>query len=158
MSARLNKATGVGLLPAEHDSGRQADDLRQVLLLDEQAHVLRIMRLNLERSHYVVDTALNADLVLRLLQAKPYDALIITSDLPDMCRQDLYERVHDQLASRRSSEPMARQPLLMIAGDEDDDWLNQVEDAERLTNPVSLKWILNRLERVFGDVDSPGEH
>ena len=116
---------------------------RKVLLVDEQAHILRVIRLNLGRHGYEVDMALNSENALRLIRENQYDVLIITSDLPDMTAKRLCENLEYQLVNNR--------PLILVGAREEDTWLDSSKAAERLDIPVSLRWIVARLSEAFGD-------
>lgn len=116
---------------------------RKVLLVDEQAHILRVMRLNLDRHGYEVDMALCSENALSLIRENQYDVLIITSDLPDMTAKTLCENLEQQLVSNR--------PLILVGAREDEIWLESSAAAERLDIPVSLRWIVARLSEAFGD-------
>ena len=116
---------------------------RKVLLVDEQAHILRVIRLNLGRHGYEVDMALNSENALCLIRENHYDVLIITSDLPDMTAKRLCENLEHQLVNNR--------PLILVGAREEDTWLDSSTAAERLDVPVSLRWIVARLSEAFGD-------
>ncbi len=117
--------------------------VRKVLLVDEQAHILRVLRLNLDRQGYEVDMALNSENALFMMREHSYDVLIITSDLPDMSARQLCENLEQQLVNNN--------PLVLVGAREDDAWLESSSTAERLDVPVSLRWIVARLSEAFGD-------
>ena len=116
---------------------------RKVLLVDEQAHILRVMRLNLDRHGYEVDMAMSSENALNLIREKQYDVLIITSDLPDITAKTLCENLEQQLVNNR--------PLILVGAREEETWLESSTAAERLDVPVSLRWIVARLSEAFGD-------
>ncbi|MFK8078525.1 MAG: PleD family two-component system response regulator [Granulosicoccus sp.] len=117
---------------------------RKVLLVDEQAHILRVIRMNLGRHGYEVDMALSVENALCLIRENHYDVVIITSDLPDMSAKRLCEKLEHQLVNNR--------PLILVGAREDEEtWLDSSEVAERLDVPVSLRWIVARLSEAFGD-------
>jgi DNA-binding response OmpR family regulator len=118
---------------------------RKVLLIDEQAHVLRVIRLNLDRHGYEVEMAVSSENALNMVQENQYDAVIITSDLPDMSTQQLCELI--ELKAGRHC------PLTLVGADENDGWINSLLSAERLEKPVSLRWIVARLSNAFGDAN-----
>lgn len=120
--------------------------VRRILLVDEQAHVLRVIRLNLERSGYRVDAVLSSDLALQQVRLHRYDALIMTSDLPDMTSGQLCEQTKVLLDGRDSGSPM---PLMLVGHDEGVAWSDEADNREPLNRPVSLKLILARLDRYF---------
>lgn len=116
---------------------------RKVLLVDEQAHVLRVMRLNLDRHGYDVEMAVNSENALHLVLESRYDVVIITSDLPDMSAQQLCENIELKAGPNC--------PLTLVGAINDDSWIQSSAFAEKLENPVSLRWIVARLSEVFGD-------
>jgi DNA-binding response OmpR family regulator len=118
---------------------------RKVLVVDEQAHILRVMRLNLGRHGYEVEMAMSSENALQLVQENQYDVVIITSDLPDMSAQKLCE--HFEL---RASPKC---PIALVMAAENDSWINSSAFAERLEKPLSLRWIIARLSEAFGDVN-----
>jgi len=116
---------------------------RKVLLVDEQAHILRVVRLNLDRHGYAVDMAMSSENALHMVQQNRYDVVIITSDLPDMSAQQLCE-LFEQKTSPKS-------PLTLVGIADGDSWINSSAFVERLEKPVSLRWIVARLSHAFGD-------
>lgn len=116
---------------------------RKVLLIDEQAHVLRVMRLNLGRHGYDVEMAMNSESAINMVQQNHYDVVIITSDLPDMSAQQLCENFELKVGKHC--------PLTLVGAVENDTWINASVFAETLEKPVSLRWIVARLSEVFGD-------
>ncbi len=118
---------------------------RRVLLVDEQAHVLRVMRVNLDRHGYEVDTALSASNALQLLREQAYDALIVTSSVPDMSGRELYE-----MATQKSENSLQ---LVLICANDDNQWIDSSTIAEQLDRPISLRWVVARLGEIFGDYE-----
>ena len=118
---------------------------RRILLVDEEAHVLRVMRLNLDRHGYEVDTALSCESALQSLREQPYDVVIMSGEMPDMSAQHLCENV--------ASQTKDGVPLMLIMASPDDAWIDTLSCVERLDKPVSLRWIVARLSERFGDYD-----
>ncbi len=131
---------------AQTTDNRSSPTGPRILLVDEQAHVLRVIRLNLERCGYLVDAVLSADLALQCMREQRYDAVIMTSDLPDMTSSQLCERMQVQLDA---DLPELQRPLLLVGREEGVKWTRNIENREALSRPVSLKLILARLEAHF---------
>ena len=119
---------------------------RSILLVDDEAHVLRVLRLSLDRNGYEVDTALNGEVALALLGERSYAALIIGAHLAPgghgLC--DSVRRRLGELA-----------PLMLVMDEATpspaDDWSElPIEGVERVERPVSLRWIVARLNEYFG--------
>lgn len=115
----------------------------KVLLIDEQAHVLRVLRLNLDRHGYDADVARSSEKALLMVQENQYNVIIITSDLPDMSAQQLCELFE------KKSEPDC--PLMLVGTTGNDKWINSHSCVERLEKPVSLPWVVTRLNDAFGE-------
>ena len=73
--------------------------MKRILLVDNQAHVLRVMKLSLDRNGYEVDTALSADVALGMLRKQKYDVLITDNSLSKMDGQQLIDTIADQFQS-----------------------------------------------------------
>jgi len=121
--------------------------LKRILLVDDQAHVLRVMRLSLDRNGYEVETALNTEIALQLLHESPCDAIITGVDLPIATARQLCESVQQQLAQRA--------PFCLIASSLSTDspelvWIEQMPNTELLPSPLSLRWVVARLSQFFG--------
>jgi len=58
--------------------------MKRILLVDSQAHILRVMKLSLGRNGYEVDTALNGEVALEKMRETHYDVLIADKDLNSM--------------------------------------------------------------------------
>ncbi len=130
-----------------------AEVVRRILLVDEQAHVLRVIRLNLERCGYLVDAVQSADMALQHVRAHCYDAVIMTSDLPDMTVGQLCEQTQVLLDGHG---PDSQRPLILAGRDEGVEWTSEVDNREPLSRPVSLKLILARLGKHFEASSCPG--
>jgi CheY-like chemotaxis protein len=118
---------------------------RRILLVDEEAHVLRVMRLNLDRHGYEVDTALSSEAALQLLREQRYDVLIMSGEMPDMSAHQLCKSAAYQLDTEV--------PLILIMACDGDGWIDDLPFVERLDEPLSLRWIVARLSESFGDYE-----
>ena len=126
------------------------DNLKRILLVDDEAHVLRVMRLSLDRNGYEVDTALDGEVALRMLGERRYAVMITGAELAPNGR-GLCDSVRERLGERA--------PLMLVMSDAEasggtgsplGDCPPGVEPVER---PVSLRWIVARLNEYFGDYD-----
>lgn len=135
-------------------------DARRVLLVEEQAHVVRVIRHNLERCGFQVESSANTDGALQLMMADTFDALIMTSEQSAVDIRALCMRCPELLAGHVLLDPVksvAKAPLMLVCCDEADDLAQQLPGFERLSHPVSLKYIVGRLGEALcpPDVDQP---
>jgi len=129
--------------------------LNRILLVDDQAHVLRVIKLSLDRNGFEVDTALSAEIALDMLQqgkldTNPYDVVITDMDMPVMDGQQLANCIN------RRFEGQA--PLIFLVGEESDqqlaEWAESQTSTEIVEKPMSLRWLVSRLNGYFGHYDS----
>ncbi len=130
-----------------------AEVVRRILLVDEQAHVLRVIRLNLERCGYQVDAVLSAEMAFQHVRVHRYDAVIMTSDLPDMTSGQLCDQTQVLLDGHG---PDSQRPLILVGRDEGVEWASEMDNREPLSRPVSLKLILALLGAHFEASVCPG--
>lgn len=142
-------------IPATSDQGTWARsgtgrferrELKRILIVDDEAHVLRVMRLSLDRNGYEVDTALDGEVGLRMLREQRYAAVIVSGEFaPD--GYGLCESLRRQFGDDA--------PLMLVMVDDADttNWSEVPADVERIDRPVSLRWIVARLNEYFGDYE-----
>lgn len=126
--------------------------VKRILLVDNQAHVLRVMKLSLDRNGYEVDTALSADVALRMLRETSYDVLITDNGLTKMDGQQLIDTVASQFQSRA--------PAMFLLTEHDvpalEQWSTNVDRTECMEKPISLRYLVGRLNELFGKYDNDG--
>lgn len=129
-------------------SQAEPDAMKRILLVDDQAHVLRVMKLTLDRNGYEVDTALSGEVALSMLNEHAYDVMITAVEMPGMNGQVLCQSVQRQFGNDA--------PLTFVVSDasgDTSDWVAQLPNTECLEKPVSLRWLVARLNEYFGHYD-----
>ena len=116
---------------------------RNVLIVDEQAHILRVLRAKLDQNGYKVDMALRFESALKLMRERHYDVLIITSDLPDMNTRQLCEN------NEKGFNPGST--LVLVSAGLVESWTSKAFRVEPLDAPVSMQKIVRRLKAEFAD-------
>ena len=74
--------------------------MNHILIADDEPHVIRILKLALERAGYGVDSVPNGEAALAHILEHPPDALITDIQMPRMNGQDLCQRVREALPDR----------------------------------------------------------
>ena len=124
--------------------------MKRILLVDNQAHVLRVMKSTLDRNGYEVDTALSGDVALGMLRENQYDVLITDSGLEKLDGQQLIDTISEQFC--------ARAPAMFLVTDQNandlEQWSAQVDRTECLEKPISLRYLVGRLNELFGKYDT----
>ncbi len=131
--------------------------MKRILLVDSQAHILRVMKLSLDRNGYEVDTALNGEVALEKMRETHYDVLIADKELSSMTGEQLFATV----SAHFSRDIYLDVPKMFLITSENmpampDADLNRA-DFESLEKPVSLRYLVARLNELFGayETESP---
>jgi len=143
------------LMQEEESLTTSGNQMKRILLVDNQAHVLRVMKLSLDRNGYEVDTALSGDVALRMLRETRYDVLITDNALTKMDGQQLIDTVSEQFQSRA--------PIMFLVTDQDvsdqdieplERWSEAYDRTECMEKPISLRYLVGRLNELFGKYDT----
>jgi CheY-like chemotaxis protein len=119
--------------------------MNRVLIVDDEPHVTRVLRLQLERAGYVVATALNGEAALAAIEQSRPDAVITDIQMPRLTGRELCEQIEERFPGRTF-------PILLLtsrAEVEHREWSQTMRNAVFLEKPASISRILAELERYF---------
>jgi len=126
---------------------------KRILLVDNQAHVLRVMKSTLDRCGYEVETALSADTALTILRESHFDVLIVDNGLEKLDGQQLIYTIEDQFRDRA--------PAMFLLTDRDAEklqqWCLQFDRTECIEKPISISYLDDRLNELFGPSSLSGK-
>ena len=123
--------------------------MKKVLVVDDQAPVLRVLKLGLEGGGYEVDTASNGSECLVKLCAGHPDFLVTDIDMPRMNGRELCEAIEDQFPDRAFSIVV----LTSRTEDEHRDWTRAIDNLSFMEKPVSVRRLLSHIGRCLEDTD-----
>lgn len=109
----------------------------RVLLLDDQGHVLRVMRSIIESQGFDVVTALNEDAALLQLLNSACDVLIISGELAGHSAQHICECAAERLGENS--------PLVVVLEEATSTWTERYSFVRSLALPLSSKAIVGCL-------------
>lgn len=114
--------------------------------MDDQPHIVRVIRLSLEARGYIVEVAANGEQALDKLREQLYDVLITDIEMPRLDGRTLCEIMHRELDGER--------PLTLIVTARSEvglyEWIRSLPDTELLEKPLSLRRLNARLDQHFG--------
>lgn len=117
----------------------------KILVVNDEAHILRVIKKDLERRGFRVNTAISGDVALPLLLSDHYDAVIVDQEMPGMSGRRLCEAAERDLG--------ADMPLIVLTVDSDDqelvEWSGAFSKVEVMCSPISLGCIEVRLREQF---------
>jgi CheY-like chemotaxis protein len=119
--------------------------MNRVLIVDDQPHVIRVLKLNLEAEGYRVDSAANGHEALQKIAANEPDVLITDIQMPGMSGQELCQSIQANMPARKFLI------LVMTSTTERDqrDWVKNITHLEFLEKPLSPRKLLSRLKLYF---------
>ena len=119
--------------------------MKKVLIVDDEPHIIRVLRLALSRRGYAVDVARNGAEALKHLESGTYDVVITDIQMPRMNGIELCNVIHEQMPDNK---PLT---LLLTARPELEyrDLAKDLRKTEFLEKPLSLRWLTKRLDDYF---------
>jgi|SRR6056297_1375757 len=126
---------------------------KRVLAVEDETHILELIRYNLDQSGFDVDTAENGEKAMRMIMENTYDLILLDLMLPGIGGMEICRRV-------RSDAKTRKMPIIMLTakGGESDkiDGLDTGAD-DYMTKPFSineLKARINSLLRRSEDMET----
>lgn len=118
---------------------------KNVLIVDDEPHVIRILRLTLEREGYRVQSANDGAEALQKLTGERPDVMISDIQMDGMDGRDLCRAAR----ARYPQQPFLILVMTSMTALEERDWVNQLPVTEFLEKPVSARQLVKRLADYF---------
>ena len=123
-----------------------------ILVVDDEAHVTRLMRLRLEAEGWSVTTALNGQEALGACEATRFDVVVTDFAMPGMNGRELCEAI----LGRADGTP----PLLLLATSRADDelerWAVSLGSVRFVAKPVSVASLLVMIDEALKPEETGG--
>ena len=121
--------------------------MKRIMIVDDHAPVLRVLKLGLEEAGYEVDTSSNgSECLVKLCDAQP-DFLVTDIDMPRMCGKELCKAIEEQFPNRTF-------PIVVLTSRtelEHRDWTRDIENLAFMEKPVSVRRLVALIGRAFAD-------
>lgn len=119
---------------------------KKVLVIDDDAHVRRVIQVKLKNRGYQVIIARDGEEGLHLIKTEKPDAVITDINMPKLDGQTL---------CKQTNELKKERPFLtiVITGrifPEEQVWIDQMQDTELMQKPFSPTMMLKRIDEYFG--------
>lgn len=125
--------------------------MRKILIADDEPHVLRVLKMSLEKEGYAVDVCANGmEAVNKLKQEEP-DILITDIQMPQMTGEELCHYITQRMPNRKF--------LIFVLTSrteiEHREWSREIDNLLFLEKPVSIRNLVDKLDGYFaGTTDS----
>ena len=117
--------------------------MKRILILDDQATVLRIMRMGLEKAGFEVDSANNGEEALARIMEEHPDAMVTDIEMPRMTGEELCKLVDSHIPDRQF-------PIVVVTSLTSRDhraWSSTIPNLKFLEKPLSMR----RLQAMLSD-------
>ncbi|TDJ23434.1 MAG: response regulator [Gammaproteobacteria bacterium] len=119
--------------------------MKDILLVDDEPHVIRVMRLSLERAGYTVRQAGNGEQALQEIRNTQPDMLITDIDMPRMTGKELCLTIAQEMPDRSFGIYV----LTSRTAQEHREWSAQLPRLRFMEKPVSIRQLLVDLKQEF---------
>jgi len=123
---------------------------KRILLVDDEPTVLRVLRLQLQRAGYEVDTAPNGEVALEKIRVAAPDVLITDIEMPKMTGEELCQAIHAEFPDRRFPIFVATS----LTGMRHREWTRGFVLLDFLEKPLSARKLLVTLAEYFESIAS----
>jgi len=124
--------------------------MKRIMIVDDHAPVIRVMRLGLEDAGFEVESAANgSECLVKLCNGLP-DFLVTDIDMPRMDGKELCTAIQKQFPDRLF-------PIIVLTARSEleyRDWTREIPNLEFMEKPVSIRRLLAIIRRTF-DADQP---
>jgi CheY-like chemotaxis protein len=120
---------------------------KSVLIVDDEPHVIRVLRLTLEREGYDVITANNGNEALAMLEQRLPDVVVTDLQMPQGGGRVLCETAR----CRYPANAFLILVMTSMTALEEREWVAQLENIEFLEKPLSPRRLVARLAACFGE-------
>lgn len=123
--------------------------MKRVLIVDDQATVIRVLKLGIEEAGYEVDSASNgSECLVKLCEGHP-DFLVTDIDMPRMSGKELCQAIETQFPDRTF-------PIVVLTSRtelEHRDWTRAISNLTFMEKPVSVRRLLSHIGKCFAETE-----
>jgi len=126
--------------------------MKRILIVDDEPHITRVLKLYLERAGYAVDTSQNGRAALADILKSAPDALMTDIQMPVMTGKQLCLALEEQLPQRTF-------PIFVMTSMTDREhreWTQKINNLEFLEKPLSMRAMTRALDKHFGTAETDG--
>ena len=124
--------------------------MKRIMIVDDHAPVLRVLKLGLEEAGYEVDISTNgSECLVKLCDMHP-DFLVTDIDMPRMSGKELCLAIEEQFPNRTF-------PIVVLTSRtelEHRDWTRGIDNLTFMEKPVSVRRLVAAIDRALTD---PGQ-
>jgi CheY-like chemotaxis protein len=120
---------------------------RRILVIDDEAHIRRVIELKFKNQGYRVTTATNGEEGLDIIETEQPDVVITDIMMPKMDGKTLCERANELKKKR----PFLTIVMTCRISPTEQEWIDELQDTVFVEKPFSLSTILKCVDQYFGN-------
>jgi CheY-like chemotaxis protein len=124
---------------------------RTILIVDDEAHVIRVLRLMLERCGYAVISASDGNEALAKMAETRPDAMVSDIQMAGMDGRELCQTVR----ARYPDELFLILVMTSMTAADEREWVRKLPNIDFLEKPLSPRQLVARLAAAFTDLSIP---
>ena len=121
--------------------------MKKILIADDEPHVLRVLKMSLEKEGYEVDICANGMEALARIEQQAPDILITDIQMPLMTGEELCRHIEEYMPNRNF--------LIFVLTSrteiEHREWSRNIRDLLFLEKPVSIRNLIEKLDGYFAN-------
>lgn len=121
--------------------------MASILVADDEPHVLRVLKVALEREGYAVATAPNGEAALEQIHRQQPDLLISDIQMPRLSGEQLCARIATEVVERRF-------PIIVMTSMtfiSESHWSRQYANVVLLEKPISVRRLLPLISELLAE-------
>jgi len=115
--------------------------MTNILIADDEPHVLRVLKMSLEREGYTVNVCANGQEALEIVLREPPDVLVTDIQMPLMNGEELCRQIEQRMPERNF--------LIFVLTSrteiEHREWSREISNLQFLEKPISIRELLEML-------------
>ena len=119
--------------------------MKKILIADDEPHVLRVLKMSLEKEDYEVDVCANGMEALACIEKQAPDILITDIQMPLMTGEELCRHIEEYMPERKF--------LIFVLTSrteiEHREWSRNIRNLLFLEKPVSIRNLVEKLDGYF---------
>jgi CheY-like chemotaxis protein len=121
--------------------------MKRILIVDDEPHIIRVLKLALENVGYAVDEAYNGEQALACVEKRQPDLMITDIDMPKMNGRELCLQIKQNMPDHAFDIFI----LTARAEVEHREWSREMEHVSFLEKPVSILKLIASIDAHFGN-------
>lgn len=121
--------------------------MKKILIADDEPHVLRVLKMSLEKEGYEVEVSANGMEALARIEQQAPDILITDIQMPQMTGEELCKHIEEYMPNRTF--------LIFVLTSrteiEHREWSRSIHNLLFLEKPVSIRNLVEKLDGYFAD-------